>query len=277
MTRTCGSPDLTTRPNAFVDLGQSTEISIGPPDINARFTAPFVANKSNINEWLAGGNSLWVQEKGFDITSGKDWTKAAGSTLANAGQVYTALAMRGDTAVAAWCGTCNNNGFTRGIMLGTHAPGTDASGWSFTALPMTGLPNRYVGGVAIAPDGTIYAGMNGFSRRFTEGPGTADVSGHIFKWDATSQSWVNVDANFPDVPVNSVQALAGGALLAGTDLGVLYRAPGATTWQRLGPTGQAVAGQLPLTTVMDVEVGPDNQVYAATHGRGIWRIPLPSS
>ena len=277
LTRTCGSPDRNLRPNAFVDLSQSTEIKIGPRDINARFIAPFIANKTNTNEWMAGGNSLWIQENGFDIKNRDSWTKATGSTLADPGKVYTALAMRGNTAVGAWCGTCNNNHFTRGIVLGTHT-GTDASGWSFTPMATTGLPNRYVGGVAIGPDGTIYAGMNGFSRRFTEGPGAEPaISGHMFRWDATTNSWVSIDANFPDIPVNSVQALDSGALLAGTDLGVLYRAPGATDWNRLGPTGQSAAGQLPLTTVMDVEVGPDNQVYAATHGRGIWRIALPAA
>jgi hypothetical protein len=276
LTRTCGSPDRTLRPNAFIDLNQSTQIKIGPRDINARFIAPFVANKTNGNEWMAGGNSLWIQESGFDIKDRDSWTKAAGSTLLTAGRVYTALAMRGNTAVGAWCGTCNNNGFNRGIMLGTHT-GTSASGWSFTALPNTGLPKRYIGGVAIGSDGTIYAGVNGFSRRFTEGPGAEPaISGHMFKWDASASSWVNIDGgNFPDVPVNSVQALDNGALLAGTDLAVLYRAPGATTWLRLGPNGSGT--QLPLTTVMDVEVGPDDQVYAATHGRGIWRIPLPAT
>jgi hypothetical protein len=157
-------------------------------------------------------------------------------------------------------------------MLGSHT-GADPSGWSFTDLPMTGLPKRFVGGVAIGPDGTIYAGMNGFSRRFTEGEGAG--VGHMFKFDEASSTWISIDSNFPDVPVNSVQALDNGALLAGTDLGVLYRAPGATSWQRLGPTTGGT--QIPLTVVMDVELGPDNQVYAATHGRGIWRIPLPAT
>jgi hypothetical protein len=273
ITQTCGSPDPQSRPNAFIDLNQSTQFKIGPRDINARFIAPFVANKTNINEWMAGGNSLWIQENGFAIRSRDAWTKAAGSTLADAGKVYTALAMRGNRAVGAWCGTCNNNGFKRGVVLGTHT-GTAADGWTFAQLPTTGLPNRYVGGVAIGADGTIYAGMNGFSRRFTEGPGAEPaISGHMFKFDETQSKWVSIDDNFPDVPVNSVQALNSGALLAGTDLGVLYRAVGATSWQRLGPTSGGT--QLPLTVVMDVEVGPDNQVYAATHGRGIWRIPLP--
>src|SRR5205085_3934977 len=42
ITQTCGSPDAQSRPNAFIDLNQSTEFKIGPPDINARFIAPFV-------------------------------------------------------------------------------------------------------------------------------------------------------------------------------------------------------------------------------------------
>jgi glucose/arabinose dehydrogenase len=51
----------------------------------------------------------------------------------------------------------------------------------------------------------------------------------------------------------------------GTDLGVVYRPGASTTWQKLGT-------KFPATVVMDVEVGPDGYIYAATHGRGIWRI-----
>jgi hypothetical protein len=32
----------------------------------------------------------------------------------------------------------------------------------------------------------------------------------------------------------------------------------------------------PLTTVMDLHVGPDGRLYSATHGRGIWSTPLPA-
>jgi hypothetical protein len=28
---------------------------------------------------------------------------------------------------------------------------------------------------------------------------------------------------------------------------------------------------------MDLSVGPDGNLYAATHGRGLWRIPLPAA
>ena len=70
------------------------------------------------------------------------------------------------------------------------------------------------------------------------------------------------------MPASAVKETSSGALVLGTDLGVFYRAPGATSWSKLG-------ANLPLVTVMDVEVAGDGNVYAATHGRGIWSIPLP--
>ena len=219
VTQTCANPGAD-HPNAFLDLSQSTTYKIAPPDVNARFIAPFGANATNVKEWFAGGTSLWIQTNGFAIRSGSEWKKAY--TLASAAQTYTALAMRGDKAVGAWCGPCNNAGFTRGVTIGTR-DASKASGWSFAEVPTTGLPVRYVGGVAIGPDGGVYASINGFSRRFTEGEGAG--VGHVFKWNASTKSWDDISANFPDVPANSIQALADGSLVVATDLAVLYRAP----------------------------------------------------
>jgi ligand-binding sensor domain-containing protein len=110
--------------------------------------------------------------------------------------------------------------------------------------------------------------MNGFNRRFTEGPG-ADV-GHVFESTDGGTTWTNADGNFPDVPSSSVKVLGDGSLVVGTDLGMVYRAADSTTWQRLGTN-------FPVTVVLDVELGPDNNLYAATHGRGIWRIASPAA
>ncbi|HEX4526225.1 MAG TPA: hypothetical protein VH108_05730 [Gaiellaceae bacterium] len=261
VTQTCAHPNPFTRPNAFLDLSQTTSFKIGPPDINARFIAPFVANKTNINEWLAGGNSLWLQESGFAIRSRNAWTKAY--TLSNAGQVYTALAMNGSKAIGAWCGPCNNAGFARGITLGVKSGGT----WTFSPVTLpASFPLRYIGGVAVSDTGTLYVAVNGFSRRFTEGEGAG--VGHVFQSTDNGATWTDISANFPDVPANSIQALSDGSLVVGTDLGVVYRQPGASTWNRLGTN-------LPLTVDMDVELGPDGNIYVATHGRGIWSIPKP--
>jgi hypothetical protein len=61
--------------------------------------------------------------------------------------------------------------------------------------------------------------------------------------------------------------LGSGKLALGTDQGVFTAVTGqgaATTWSVLG-TG------LPNAVVDDL-TGPDGLIYAATHGRGVWRI-----
>ena len=57
-------------------------------------------------------------------------------------------------------------------------------------------------------------------------------------------------------------------MAAGTDLGVVVSTNGGANWSRLG-------SNFPVTTVMDLHVGPDGLLYAATHGRGIWSIAAP--
>ena len=106
--------------------------------------------------------------------------------------------------------------------------------------------------------------MNGFSRRFTEGEGAGDRP--RVQVDGPRPTWRTRSANFPDVPANS-SSLPDGALVVGTDLGVLYR-------RRARPLERGWAPNLPVTVAMDVELGPDGKIYAATHGRGIWSIRL---
>jgi hypothetical protein len=272
MTKTCGNThgDF----SALTDPGDTTTITISPPDINARFIAPFAADAQNIDRWLAGGNSLWFQDKGFGITSGSEWTKVY--TFADAGKVATAVAINGDRAIAAWCGTCNNAGFTRGVVVGNYANGA----WTFAPVDLTGadaahtVPNRYVGGVDVDAAGNLYLVMNGFSRRFTEGPGAGKY--HVFRSTDGGATWATLDtpggASFPDVPANSIKVLPSGGIVVGTDLGVLYLASGGTSWQRLGTGAVGSATAIPVTVAMDIELGPDGYIYAATHGRGIWRI-----
>ena len=236
----------------------ATSYDVAPGDPGARFIAPFDYDRATPDHWIAAGQYVWTQDKGWKIRSGSEWTKAFDL---GAGHGATAVAMTKGVGYVAWCGPCNNTGFARG--LATNAGGT----WHQVTLP-AGVPNRYIGGIGVDPaDGDhAYLAMNGFSRRFTEGPGAG--VGHVFETRDGGATWTDISGNLPDVPTSSIKQTASGALVLGTDLGVLYRAPGSTTWQRLG------AG-LPFTAVMDVEVATDGDVYAATHGRGIWSVPLP--
>ena len=83
------------------------------------------------------------------------------------------------------------------------------------------------------------------------------------------QTWTDISGNLPDIPGDAL-VISHGKLALATDAGMFTAAVGGgagTSWSRLG-TG------LPNASVNDVPVGPDGDIYAATHGRGIWRLPF---
>ena len=232
---------------------------VSVPDPSPRFTAPFRADTLNKNFWIAGGRYLWKNDRGFAIRSGSEWAPIFDN---GAGHSTTAISVQNGVVYSAWCGPCNNTGFARGIS--TNAGGT----FRQLALPAD-VPNRYVSAVAIDPADpsglTAYAGFNGFSRRFTEGPGAG--FGHVWKTVNGGLTWADASGDLPDIPVNDI-LIANGKLVVATDLGTVVSSDGGTHWARLG-------SNLPYTTVMDVHLGPDGLIYAATHGRGIWSIGRP--
>jgi hypothetical protein len=232
---------------------------IDPGDPNPRFIAPFEADTVNPDHWVAGGQYVWLNTRGFDIQNGAQWARVFDN---GAGHSTTVVASQDDVVWTAWCGPCNPASFARGIS--TNFGGE----WGQLSLPTT-FPNRYISGLAIDPSdptgATVYVGLNGFSRRWVEGPGAG--YGHLWKTTNGGATWTDVSGNLPDVPVNDV-LLVGTTIVLATDLGVVVSSNGGSTWSRLG-------GNLPYTSALDVHLGPDNRVYAATHGRGIWSIAKP--
>jgi hypothetical protein len=273
------------------------------PDINARFTAPFrvVRGSKNVGDgsserWIAGGNSFWRHDFGFSYTEAqaaadpaKGWLSqytldATGARLiVGMDGVASATAPADptkDTYIASWCGqaNCNSAGFTRGV----------ATNWggAWKELDLTGLPNRFPNAVTFDPgdatNSTIYLVFNGFNRRFIEGPG-AGVK-HVYKGKLSkdaggnvSVAWTDLSVGFPDMPATDV-VVVGNKLVVGTDLAVFVADKRATPetikWRRVGLPATVPGLSLPLTTVFDLHVSADGFLYAATHGRGIWKTPL---
>ncbi|MET7702520.1 glycosyl hydrolase [Streptomyces sp. NPDC005485] len=244
------------------DPSKATSWSVAPPDSatgEARFIAPLNADIKNKNTWVAGGRHVWINSHGYAIRSGGEWF---GAYDLGEGRTATAVASSGGKVYAAWCGPCNNQGFTRGIAVGN----ADGTGWHQLTLPVDGtVPNRYLSGFAIDPadSGHVLLAVNGFSRKWTEGPGAG--VGHLFETKNGGVSWKDVSGNLPDVPANSVALLKGGTIAVGTDLGVLVRSSSRSGWKVAGDN-------LPTTAVLQLRTGPDGRLYAATHGRGIWAI-----
>ncbi len=177
------------------------------------------------------------------------------------GHSVTALssANGGGVIYAAWVAGGGNPGPAFASGIATNYGGT----WH--QVSTTGLPNRYIAGVTVDPSNPAhaYAIFNGYSRRFVPGGGV----GHVFETSDGGQSWTDISGNLPDIASDAL-VLAHGQLALGTDAGVFTAAEGqgsATTWSRLG-TG------LPNAAVDDLTAGPGGYIYAATHGRGVWRF-----
>ncbi|WP_412734566.1 glycosyl hydrolase [Krasilnikovia sp. MM14-A1259] len=247
------------------DPTKATSYDVAPPDHatnEARFIAPLTQDPRNADTWIAGGRHVWLNTKGYAIRAGADWTSLFDL---GAGHAATAVATSGGRVYAGWCGPCNNQGFTRGIATG-H---TDGTGWHQVVLPVDAtVPNRYVSGFDVDPadPNHVVVAINGFSRRWTEGPGAG--IGHVFESRDAGTTWTDISTNLPDIPADSVRYVGDGALVAATDNAVFFRAAHSRTWYVLGRG-------IPTTTTLQLKTDPSGRyLYAATHGRGIWSFDL---
>jgi len=126
------------------------------------------------------------------------------------------------------------------------------------------LPNRWVTRIVVDPNdaGVAYVTFSGFRN--------ADHAPYVVKTTDGGVGWTDITGYLPQAPVN-VLAVAGTNLVVGTDLGVFLTPDGGATWLRVG-------GGLPKAPVMDIRYHPPtNRLYAATFGRGMWKLQLPGS
>jgi hypothetical protein len=267
MTTNCGVADGSPSSDASI-------ITIAPEDPSPRFIAPFSADQTDPNTWVAGGEFIWVNTKTWASTSGDDWSQAADSGV---GHSITSLASRNHVAWAGWCGSCNpGSAFNRGLL--SNAGG---SGYHQIAMPST-APLRMITGVTPDPSdpASAYVLFGGFSRTFTDGPGNlAAGTGHLWKVTATGAvdangneqaTWTDVSGNLPDVPADNLLIASTGRVVLATDLGVVETTlsslrSGSPAWSR---------DAVPTTIATKLVAGPDGKLYVSTYGRGIWRTTL---
>ena len=224
-------------------------------------------DQTDRNAWLIGGQYVWLSHSGWSSVCNDSTCSWRPVFDTGAGHAVTALSSTksGSVIYAAWVAGGGNPGPNFASGIATNYGGT----WH--QIDMSGLPDRYIAGVTVDPANPAhaYAVFNGYSRQWIPGAGY----GHVYEtWDGGA-SWSDISGDLPDIPGNAL-VVSGGKLALGTDSGV-FTAPedqgpgtgGATTWSRLG-------SGLPNAAVDDLTLGPDGDVYAATHGRGIWKTAL---
>jgi hypothetical protein len=155
------------------------------------------------------------------------------------------------------------------LFISTNADAPAAS-VAFTRFDTSSTPGRFISGIAVDPKNPYHAfvSFSGYSAY------TPTTPGHVFDvtYDPASgmASWKDISYNLGDAPITGI-AYDGqqGGLYIATDFGVSLLQSGSTTW------GPAAPG-LPMVAVYSLTISSSGRVlYAATHGRGAWRLTLP--
>ncbi len=136
------------------------------------------------------------------------------------------------------------------------------------------IPDRYVGRAFFDPNdkNTAYVCLGGYMGSVTA------ANSHV--WKITNLNTVPVltgingsgATGLPDIPVNAfaVDPLASSHLFAGTDIGAFFSLNGGAAWYPVG-TG------LPRVAIFGMAIQNVKRVLrVATHGRGMWEIPMLS-
>jgi hypothetical protein len=151
-----------------------------------------------------------------------------------------------------------------------NANASDPADVAWDRIDTDSTPGRFISGVSIDPSDPNHAWLSysGYSAY------TPDTPGHVFEvtYNASSHSATFTDRSYDigDQPVTDVVLdPATGDVYASTDWGVMKLAHGTTSWVT------AAAGLPPVATY-GLSLAPGSRtLWAATHGRGAWRLTLP--
>lgn len=233
-------------------------------DSRTAFAAPIAFSKSNPTIAYIGSDNLHKSTNGGSTWTNNSYSGATGYidalhktaiTLAvsptDPNKVYMSVSnfaqYDGDVDNLYLTGNPNVLKTTNGAPPGTSIMGTGANT----------LPNRFVMDFAIDPtnDNIVFAAIGGFGTQ------------HVYKTSDGGANWTAVGGGLPDVPFNAVliDPLNPQVLYAGGDLGVYVSPNRGGTWYDYN------TGFWDATQVVDLQATSDNQLVAATHGKGVFK------
>lgn len=221
------------------------------------FIAPLVMDPTNSQILVAGTFKVYRTTNGGnswsgisnDLTGDGDGSGQVGSLSSS----ISALAIAKTSSGTIYAGTSGSTTIAAKVQVTTN------TGTSWTDRTGT-LPDRHVTSIGIDPTNRDRAFVT-FS-----GYGT----GHVYLTTNRGVSWTNVSNNLPDIPVNKVliDPVNVNHIFLGTDLGVFESTTSGTSWTQQN-TGLA------NVSVADLDIRPDGYLFAATHGRGMFKSTLP--
>lgn len=222
---------------------------------NVAFIAPIELDQKTPKYLYAGTNYLYRWDN-----SSKTWTNHLGNQKFT-NDTVSVIRVAPSDSTRIYVGTGDGS-----LWMSTN------SGTNWTNITDS-LPRRYISSISInrANPADVLVGFSG------TGTGhlyqCANTSAASRTWSDKSSAGVN---GLPDVPLNCVTrdyTSYETMWFVGTDVGVFMTTDGGSTWgNATGPLG------LPNVQVNAIGVSPGTgYLYAATWGRGMWRLELPTA
>jgi hypothetical protein len=233
---------------------------------NADFIPPFVIDANNGQNLYFGTFRLYQT-----TNAGGSWSAISGDLTTDGTKNFiTTIAVAPSDSNTIYAGTSDGLIWQSSQAL-QGAP-------DIHDVRQTGQPSRQVSAIAIDPlaPQSAFVSYSGFS---CPGVSGCDGLGHLFFTNNSGAAWTKVDGNLPDVPVNDIvidpDDPTDNSAYVATDAGV-YASDNATAGS--GSTWSVLQTGLPNSQVLSLRLNTSSRtLVAATHGRGMWNIKLPTS
>lgn len=219
---------------------------------NGLFVTPYLLDPSDPQRMWLGGSYLWRS-----LNGAANWHRVGNLAGSGSDEGFSALAIAPSDANYLLAGTSRGK-----IIRSEQALDAQAGTFWQSVSPRFG----FVSSLAFDPSNRniAYATYSTFGGK------------HVWRTLDAGATWTAIDGTgsgqIPDIPVNSIMSDPANParLFIGTDLGVFVSLDGGSSWM---VENSGFANVITESLVLNTWNG-QSSLYAFTHGRGVWRVPV---
>jgi uncharacterized protein (TIGR03437 family) len=253
----CSGPLSSTRIFASTDGGNSYHAAVSGIKTQGEvfdYVPPLVMDPSNASRLYFGTNHVYQT-----LNGAADWTAISPDLTGTNGAIAT-IAVAPSDPNTVYAGATNNAVFVTQNAL---------SGSSATWITRTPLTGHGVNQISIDPQSPLTAWAAGWVALDRNGT----VVGPVYRTVDGGATWASLSVGLPNLPANDVllDPDIPNTIYTATDVGVYRSVDSGQSWLPLG-TG------LPNVIVHSLRLyRPTRTLRAATYGRGMWDLSVPTS